>query len=162
MITPEKYLAAVHNEYRIIRHLAEKIPHDAHGYRPSDKQRSTVELLGYLTVIGSSMMHSLLNNGAWPDYYTELMNSVTIDNFAERLNDEENRIKENFAKFTPEMMDEKIDLFGMGHAETVADYLMDLIQILSAYKMQLFLYIKASGVTNIGTSNAWGGMDMNA
>ena len=30
---------------------------------------------------------------------------------------------------------------------------------LLAYKMQLFLYVKASGATGIGTSNVWGGRD---
>ena len=104
MITKEKYLKAVHNEYRIIRHLFEKIPQDGHKYRPSDKQRSTLELLSYLTVIGSSMMHSLLNDGKWPEDYTERMQSVTMENFLEKIDEEERRVADNFSKFTPEMM----------------------------------------------------------
>ena len=30
---------------------------------------------------------------------------------------------------------------------------------LSAYKLQLFLYAKATGARDIGTSNAWAGID---
>ena len=31
---------------------------------------------------------------------------------------------------------------------------------LTAYKLQLFLYAKATGIQGIGTSNAWRGVDM--
>lgn len=159
MITKEKYLAAVHNEFRIIKHLITKIPAAGHDYRPSEKQRSTLELLAYLSAIGSSMMTSLLT-GTWPEDYQARIESVTIENVSEKIDEEEAKIAELFPRFTDAMMDESVDLFGMGFPETKSEYLLDLLQILSAYKMQLFLYAKASGNHDIGTSNAWGGRDM--
>ena len=33
------------------------------------------------------------------------------------------------------------------------------VRFLCAYRMQLFLYIKQCGATELGTSNAWLGMD---
>jgi hypothetical protein len=38
-------------------------------------------------------------------------------------------------------------------------FLLQTLKSATAYKMQLFLYIKASGNSDIGTSNLWGGMD---
>jgi hypothetical protein len=50
------------------------------------------------------------------------------------------------------------ELFGM--KEQLSFHLLSVLKWITAYKMQLFLYIKANGVDNISTSNVWGGFDM--
>jgi len=49
MINKEQLLAACRHEINIIKHLAEKIPTGGAGYRFTPPQRSTTELLRYLT-----------------------------------------------------------------------------------------------------------------
>ena len=51
MYTKENLIASVENEFRIIKHLAEKIPADTEGYKPTEGQRTTLELLQYLSTI---------------------------------------------------------------------------------------------------------------
>jgi hypothetical protein len=43
---------------------------------------------------------------------------------------------------------------------TVATHMVNILRNFSAYRMQLFLYIKANGVP-VNTMNLWGGMDGN-
>ncbi|MDR3502489.1 MAG: hypothetical protein P4L79_07885 [Legionella sp.] len=53
-----------------------------------------------------------------------------------------------------------VDLFGRGLSQPRALWFLNLIlKSLTAYKMQLFLYLKACGIDNIGTSNLWRGED---
>ena len=63
---------------------------------------------------------------------------------------------------TDEELAKVINLYGMGD-KTKGVYLVEnLLKWLAAYKMQLFLYVKANGNASIGTSNLWGGVDMPA
>ena len=53
-----------------------------------------------------------------------------------------------------------IDLFGRGQPQPRKAWLFELIlKNLVGYKMQLFLYIKASGNQDIGTADVWRGED---
>ena len=57
-------------------------------------------------------------------------------------------------------MDEPIDLFGRGGAMPRKAWLLEtFLKNLVGYKMQLFLYIKASGNSGIGTPELWRGED---
>lgn len=160
MISREQFLGAVHHEFGVIRHLMTKIPAGGYEYRPTEKQRSTLELLQYLSVISSSTMSSLLNKGTWPEDYDSRMQSATIENMNQRFGEEEARIAELFPKFTEEVLSENIDLFGLGDTRPVATYLLNILQWLSAYKMQLFLYAKSAGNSALNTGNAWSGKDI--
>src|SRR5215469_12678956 len=52
VLTKEELIAALQNEVRILLHLAGKIDGKKLDYRPTPKQRSTLELLHYLAVMG--------------------------------------------------------------------------------------------------------------
>ena len=47
------------NEVRILLHLASKIDRSQLDYRPTPKQRSTIELLRYLTIMGPSLIPAI-------------------------------------------------------------------------------------------------------
>jgi len=49
VLTKRELVAALHNEVRILLHLAGKVDRTQLHYRPTPKQRSTIELLRYLT-----------------------------------------------------------------------------------------------------------------
>jgi hypothetical protein len=51
MITKEQYISSLTNEFRIIKHLAEKITPEQLSHKPTEPQRSLQELMQYLTVI---------------------------------------------------------------------------------------------------------------
>jgi hypothetical protein len=84
MYTKEQCLKSIETEIRLIKHLATKIPQGKEGYRPSEGQRSTLELLQYLSASGSSTMKVILteNTKAGMDY-ADFRSGVTVENFAE-------------------------------------------------------------------------------
>lgn len=159
MYTKQNLIDSIANEFRILKHLAEKIPADIEGYKPTEGQRTILELLQYLSVMGTAMMRAVLENDTTLFAgYMEISKGTTRENFIEKINTEESEMKEFFVKFTDEEFETVITRFGTTKSKAL--FLLDLLKMLAAYKMQLFLYIKASGNTSLGTSNLWGGMDM--
>ena len=58
VLTKSELIASLQNEVRILLHLAGKIDRSMLDYRPTPKQRSMIELLKYLTVMGPSLVHA--------------------------------------------------------------------------------------------------------
>jgi hypothetical protein len=161
MYTKQNLIDSVANEFRIIKHLALKIPADTEGYKPSEGQRTTLELLQYLSTIIASATKVILA-GTTDAYKTLPMTSAetTIANFAEMMDKQFEDFTATMELFTEEELSKVINIYMMGD-KTKGVYLVEnLLKWLAAYKTQLFLYIKASGNTSLGTSNLWGGMDM--
>jgi hypothetical protein len=158
MITKPQFQASLLEETIIIKHLFTKIPATAWDYRPSDKQRSTLELLQYITLIAGAILELLSGKAdAFNDFETR-KSAVTPENFLETLESEEVKIVELLATFTEEALQKETT--NWGKTAPLSVHMLGILKILSAYKMQLFLYIKANGVDTIGTSNLWGGVDM--
>lgn len=163
MYTKQNLIDAITNEFRIIKHLAEKIPAGTENYKPTESQRTTLELLQYLSAIFANATH-VIYEGSTDAYKTAPIDSreTTLESFAERMDEQLHQWKGMMGLFDDVELAKVISLYGMGE-KTKAEYLVDnLLRWAAAYKMQLFLYIKASGNPSIGTSNLWGGMDMPA
>lgn len=158
MITKEQYIKSFVKELEIIKHLAEKITPEMLEYRPSEKQRSTLELMQYLGHISATAILSFVdpvNNS-----YMELAKAkdlVTFENFISKIDEQIKIVNEQVSVLTPEQLDSEVSFFGMN--EKLSMHLLSALKWITAYKMQLFLYIKANGVYHIGTSNAWAGFD---
>jgi len=158
MITKEQYIKSFVKELEIIKHLAEKISPEMLEYRPSEKQRSTLELMQYLGHISATAILSFIdpvNNS-----YMELAKAkdlVTFENFISKIDEQIKIVNEQVSVLTDEQLDSEVSFFGMN--EKLSMHLLSALKWITAYKMQLFLYIKANGVSHIGTSNAWAGFD---
>jgi len=158
MITKEQYIKSFVKELEIIKHLAEKISPEMLEYRPSEKQRSTLELMQYLGHISATAILSFIdpvNNS-----YMELAKAkdlVTFENFISKIDEQIKIVNEQVSVLTDEQLDSEVSFFGMN--EKLSMHLLSALKWITAYKMQLFLYIKANGVHHIGTSNAWAGFD---
>lgn len=163
MYTKENLIASIENECRIIKHLATKIPADTEDYKPTEGQRTTLELLRYLATIVVNGTH-VIYEGNTEAYKTSPLigDDVTMENFATKMDEQLVMWKEMMQKFDDAQLATVINIYGMGEM-TKGRYLVEnLLKWAAAYKMQLFVYIKASGNTSLGTSNLWGGMDMPA
>lgn len=64
MYTREHLAASIRQEVRIIRHLARKVPPGTLDWRPTPGQRSTRELLRYLSVATLMPAH-FVREGTW-------------------------------------------------------------------------------------------------
>lgn len=159
MITKEQYWASISAEFRILKHLITKIPADKHHHKPTEKQRTTLELLQFLSYFGSASFQNYLT-GDMSGYKAgdEAAKSLTVETMPAALDAEEAKMKEVFMKFTDADLATELSLWG--RTQTKALFLLDFLKMLAAYKMQLFLYIKQSGRYDIGTANVWAGMDM--
>src|SRR5215813_5924824 len=56
VLTKSELIASLQNEVRILLHLAGKIDRTKLDYRPTAKQRSTIELLKYLSMMGPTII----------------------------------------------------------------------------------------------------------
>lgn len=161
MYTKQNFIDAVSNEFRILKHLAEKIPVDTEGYKPTEGQRTTLELLQYISYIFSATTEVILaNDTSLFTSFSQHSKETTIQNFTSVMEKQETDFRNTMEKFSDEELEKIINLYGQGE-KTKGVYLVEsLLKWVAAYKMQLFLYIKSSGNTSLGTSNLWGGMDM--
>lgn len=162
MITREQFLDSVSKEINICKHLYSKIPAGTLDFRPSEKQRSTTELLRYLAVCGSAPIHVMLNDSDWKSWkpFTEWTAAMTPEEFPaamdKQLEDITRMVNEipeaHFA--TKEVKHPTGEVMPMG---------LGLVRMplgwLTAYRMQLFLYAKQSGAHDLSTSNNWSGRD---
>jgi hypothetical protein len=157
MYTKENFEKSFKNEIRIIKHLATKVPEGMGDYRPSPAQRSTLELMQYLSGCGASTMKAILTGDSktYTDY-NDHKASVTLENFAEKMDFQEKQMTQMFAQFKDEDFTKEVDFYGV---KTGAEHLVDgVLKTFAAYRMQLFLYVKACGAY-VTTMDVWAGMD---
>ena len=161
MYTKEQIWNSFIKEFRIIKHLSEKIPAGGEHHKPTDKQRTTLELLQYLATFGGGMF-SVVSTGDGNAFmnYAKNVSEITVENFAQAIDHQEIAMKSIYDAFTDQTLAEEIAVWGQTQSRAL--FLLDCLKMLTAYKMQLFLYVKASGNHSIGTSNVWAGMDMPA
>jgi hypothetical protein len=161
MISKQQFEASVLDEFRIIKHLSTKVLPNTLDWRPSPKQRSILELLQYLSQSGTAYTEVILAaDTSLFGASAERAKAVTLENFAESMDAQATKFQELFAKFTDEELSTELDLWGSGKKQTKAEHLFNgMLKGLTAYRMQLFTFIKASGRDDIGTSNVWQGVD---
>jgi hypothetical protein len=161
MYTKTDFLQSVDKEIDIIKHLFTKVTLEQMDFKPTEGQRTKLELVQYLSHIGAAGTEMVLTGetGGFAKF-VEQGKKVSFENFAEAMDAQKATIHSMVEPLTDEQLSEKVNIFMMGE-NTKGVYLVNtVLKWLVAYKMQLFLYMKQSGTTAIGTSNLWGGFDM--
>jgi hypothetical protein len=153
------------NELRVIGHLASKIDPNALEYRPSAKQRSTLELLRYLTAMGPIHFRGVLAESWDMDSWSKAWNAgqaetqaMSLEQCKEELAKQAAYFAELLGPVTDDNLRAEVQMFGQ--KATRGSMLVRLVLThYSAYRMQLFLYLKASGREELNTMNLWVGID---
>jgi hypothetical protein len=159
MITKEQFIESLVGELEIIKHLAEKINPKDLEYRPTEKQRSMLELLKYIAQVVSTGVQAQIAGSQ--DLYVELSKSqadVTFENFIEKIDGQVTLVREKIGALSEEDMAHVATIWGF--TAPLSMRLLGSLKNAVAYKMQLFLYIKACGNDSLNTSNLWAGKDM--
>lgn len=162
MITKDQVAAAMLRECDIALHLYGKLPAGAADYRPSSTQRSTLELLRYLAISGMAGMDCMAH-GDWKRFgdHAASTKEMPFDGFPEAMAKQKAFIEAFFAGVSETTLEtQEAPLPGGGSAPLGVAILNGPFKWIAAYKLQLFLYAKACGATELGTSNAWRGADM--
>jgi hypothetical protein len=162
VLTKEELISALQNEVRILLHLASKVDRNKLDYRPTPKQRSTMELLQYLAVMGPNLVRSIkagaFDAAAWQAASAEA-SAANFDQVLGIIERQKGTYAEVLAGFSEADFRGEIDLFGSGKSSRGAVLVYLVLGGHAAYRTQLFLYLKACGREELNTMNLWGGMD---
>lgn len=166
VLTKAELITSLRHEVHILIHLMSKIEPQMLEYRPTPQQRSLLELLRYLTLVGPIHLRTVLSDSFAMEDFKQLRSqgeatSKTLDfeqvkeavaglsgHFTDSLNDfPEARFREDFALF--------------GRTVSRGSWLVALVlNHYVAYRTQVFLYLKGAGCDSLSTMNLWAGADV--
>ena len=161
VLSTSELVDSLRNEVRILLHLAGKVDRAKLDYRPTPNQRSTFELLQYLSMMGPAILKAglsgVFDTAAW-----------TVDEANAKARDFDQTLAaiaaqaDQYAALLADVPDAdfraEIDPFG----EKCSRGSFIVNQVLcgcAAYRTQLFLYLKACGREELNTMNLWVGLD---
>lgn len=160
-LTKSELIGSLQNEVRILLHLASKIDRAKLDYRPTPNQRSTIELLRYLTVMGPALVGAAKGGAFDAVAWTEAEKAAQGRDLAQTVAALGTQV-DLYAKLIGDMSDAdlrgEVEIFG-GKASRGAFIVNQVLCGCAAYRTQLFLYLKASGRSELNTMNLWAGMD---
>jgi hypothetical protein len=165
VLTKDELIAALRQEVRILLHLAGKVDPTQLDYRPTAKQRSTLELLQYLAVMGPVQV-KLIGEGelsraafsaAWGPAEAAAK-AMSFDDAVAAIAEQGGYYARELGAWGDAEFRQELDMFGTRSSRGLL-----LIQMLlaahAAYRTQLFCYLKLCGRDELSTINLWGGVD---
>jgi hypothetical protein len=162
VLTKPELIASLQNEVRILLHLASKIDHAALDYRPTLQQRSTLELLKYLTMMGPMLVRYAKGQPMDAAAISETMQAAEARSFDQTLAALAAHADE-YAVLLADMTDDdfRAETKGIDGLPTTCGQVLvnNVLGQCAAYRMQLFLYLKACGRHELNTMNLWVGTD---
>lgn len=161
MITKEQFAQSMIRECDIILHLFSKLSPEQYEYQPSPEQRSTHMLLRYLAICAIGGIDCMQHKD-WKRFatYRERVQDMAPSDFPAAMEQQKQEIQQFFASITEEALQtQEAPMPGGVMLPLGMAILEGPHKWLAAYKMQLFLYAKASGSTQLKTSNLWRGTD---
>jgi len=162
VLTKSELIASLQNEVRILLHLAGKVDRGVLDYRPTPRQRSIMELLRYLSMMGPTVIEYTKAETPDPGLWTNAAKAADARNFEETVAAIAAQ-KETYATLLGNMSDAdfraEVNDF-TGGKTTRGSLIVNLVLSgCAAYRTQLFCYLKACGREELGTTNLWGGVD---
>ncbi len=161
VLTKSELISSLQNEVRILLHLATKIDRAKLDYRPTAKQRSTLELMQYLSMMGPALVQVALAGAFDPAAWTVVENAAKardLDQTMAAIAEHADAYARLLADVSDADLRAEIELFG--ERSTRGSVMVNLaLCSCAAYRTQLFLYLKASGREELGTMNLWAGVD---
>jgi hypothetical protein len=161
VMTKPELIGSLQNEVRILLHLAGKIDRRRLEYRPTPKQRSTLELIQYLSIMGPELIKAAKGGRFDPAAWSEAEKVAYARDFDQSLAAIAAQ-HDVYAALLSDLSDAdlraQISLFGT--AESRGAFIVNSVLCgCAAYRTQLFLYLKACGREELTTMNLWAGMD---
>ena len=157
----KQLLNSIEKEINICRRLYTKIQPAQMNYRPKEGIRSTSELLQYLCVIVSAMPTYWLKkeNTDFDSFYGSMIaasKEISQDDFITVMDKQLTTIKELFEQVSEEDLLHQEVAYPWGGTAPLGEGIIETsVKWAAAYKLQLFLFIKLSQDTNLGTADAW-------
>jgi len=162
VLTKSELIASLQNEVRVLLHLAGKVDRTKLHYRPTPKQRSTIELLRYLSMMGPTLVQYAMTDTPDPALWTRAAHAADARDVDETIAAIAAQA-ETYATLLEHVSDAdfRAEVNGFDGTKTSRGALI-VNMVLSgcaAYRTQLFLYLKACGREELSTMNLWAGVD---
>ena len=145
------------NEYQVIKQLISKLPEGSEEYRISPTQRSTIELVRYLSLVGPAIVHAANDNGfAWFGENAPKVESLTLAEAPTYIDGAVAEMQHLFDGMSDEdFANREVHVEGMGDWTVQTWLLNTACKFLPAYKLMLFHHAKACGNTELDTWDSW-------
>jgi len=162
MLSKAEIITALQNEVRIVLHLASKIDREKLDYRPTPKQRSTLELMRYLSMMGPTLVRYMKSGSKTADLWMEAQARADTRDLDQAIAAIALQ-RDEYGSLVSDMSEEFLRSDTMapdGSTATIGAALVTGVYASCvAYRMQLFLYLKSSGREELDTMNLWAGVD---
>lgn len=162
VLTKQELAGALKKEVGILLHLAGKLERDHIDYRPTAKQRSSLELLRYLSVMGPALLATAKNGAFNRDAWMADMAAADKRDFDETVKVIAGQ-PEQYERLLADMSEDdfRAEMTGFdGSKLSKGAFIVALVLGgYAAYRTQLFCYLKACGREELGTVNLWRGAD---
>ena len=161
VLTKSELVKSLQEEVRLLLHLATKVDRTKLDYRPTPKQRSTIELLRYLTNMGPKLLKFIkagsFDVAEW-QAATAAADQMDFDQVLASLQQQATLYPQLVAAYSDADFRGEVEMFGQKSSRGV--FIVNLVLGgCAAYRTQLFLYLKACGRDELSTINLWAGMD---
>jgi hypothetical protein len=156
----------IEKEINICRRLYTKIPPDQMDFRPKEGVRSILELLRYLTIVGSAMPAFWLKKddtdfNTFFDRIDKTSKTMPYERFPTAMEEQKASLRDLFDQINDEDLIHKEVVYPWGGQAPLGEAITaTTIKFLTGYKLQLFLFIKLCDHQKLGTADAWFLTDM--
>lgn len=165
VLTKDELISALQNEVRILVHLAGKVDQSKLDYRPSPTQRTTLQLLQYMAVMGPTQI-AVIQTGTFDRPTLSALwapaeavaKTMTFDQAVAAIEKQSGQYASLLGAWSDADFRANMDMFGT--KTTRGALIVNLVLGgHAAYRTQLFCYLKACGREELNTMNLWAGSD---
>ncbi|MFT4542166.1 MAG: hypothetical protein ACI841_003208 [Planctomycetota bacterium] len=161
MLSKDHVLESILHECDVCLHLHSNLPEGGLDYRQSETQRTTLEVLRYVSFCGIGGTRAMID-GNW-DAYQELAKAseeLAIADFPSAMERQKEALSKAFAELGDEDLQREVKL-PTGKTVSLAQALVEVpLKWMTAYRMQIFLGAKAAGNIELRTPDCWAGVSM--
>lgn len=161
ILSKDELIGCLQKEVHILAHLCGKVEAGMLSYKPTEKQRSTLELLQYLSMMGPELLKCIRDGAFDMEGWGKAEAAAKAMDF-EGVKAAIAAQMDLYATFLGGMSEEElageVSLFEtkVSRARHIIDF---IVCGHAAYRTQLFCYLKANGREELGTMNLWAGVD---
>lgn len=161
VLTKEELIASLQNEVRILVHLAGKVDKSKVDYRPTPKQRSILELLQYMSMMGPTLVTAIkagtFDSAVWSPAEAAAK-TLSFEQAVAAIQKQSEEYARLLGGWADADFRGEVDMFG--RKSTRGSILVNMVLSgCAAYRTQLFCYLKSCGRDELNTMNLWAGMD---
>jgi hypothetical protein len=162
VLTKPELIESLQREVHVLLHLVGKVDRSKLEYRPTPKQRSTIELLKYLSMMGPTIIQYAKAETPDPNLWADAAKEADARTFDQTIAAIAAQ-KDAYQKLLGDMSDAdfraEVNDFTGGKTSRGSLIVNLVLGGCAAYRTQLFMYLKACGREELSTMNLWAGVD---